>query len=149
MQCIIFIGAQATGKSTMFRSHFARTHVHISLDVLRTRHREQRFFEICLETRQPFVVDNTNPRRTDRSRYIIPAREHSFTVIGYYFQSRIEDMLERNAARATGERIPDKGLRGTLAALELPSLTEGFDQLYYVEWDKQKDYRISGWNDEV
>ena len=35
MQLIIFIGLQASGKSTFFRTHFATTHEHISKDLMR------------------------------------------------------------------------------------------------------------------
>jgi hypothetical protein len=39
MEAIIFIGVQATGKSSYFRDRFFGTHVRISLDLLKTRHR--------------------------------------------------------------------------------------------------------------
>ncbi|MBN1315005.1 MAG: hypothetical protein JXA42_06040 [Anaerolineales bacterium] len=37
MQAVIFIGIQATGKSTFFKERFFNTHVRISLDLLKTR----------------------------------------------------------------------------------------------------------------
>jgi hypothetical protein len=46
--------------------------VRISLDLLRTRRREQLLLAACLEGRQPFVVDNTNRMIADRARYIAP-----------------------------------------------------------------------------
>ena len=49
MQAVIFIGIQATGKTTFYVQHFLNTHLRISLDVLRTRHREARFLETCLQ----------------------------------------------------------------------------------------------------
>ncbi|MEO1133121.1 MAG: ATP-binding protein, partial [Cyanobacteria bacterium J06639_1] len=58
MQAIIFIGIQASGKSTFFAQKFADTHVRINLDMLKTRHREKCLLETCLEIGQPFVVDN-------------------------------------------------------------------------------------------
>ena len=42
MDMVIFIGIQATGKSTFFQEQFADTHVRVNLDMLRTRHRERR-----------------------------------------------------------------------------------------------------------
>lgn len=61
MEAIIFIGIQGAGKSTFYRHHFFNTHIRINLDMLKTRHREQIFLQACLEAKQPFVVDNTNP----------------------------------------------------------------------------------------
>ncbi|MDL2321544.1 ATP-binding protein, partial [Desulfosarcina sp. OttesenSCG-928-B08] len=66
MEAIIFCGIQASGKSTFYLERFFKTHVRISLDLLRTRNRENRFLSLCLETGQHFVVDNTNPTRSDR-----------------------------------------------------------------------------------
>jgi predicted kinase len=64
MEAVIFCGIQGAGKSTFFKKHFFQTHVRISLDLLRTRHREKVFLTACLESGQRFVVDNTNPTRT-------------------------------------------------------------------------------------
>ena len=41
MEIILFIGIQATGKSSFFRERFFRTHVRVNLDMLKTRHREK------------------------------------------------------------------------------------------------------------
>ncbi len=78
MEAVIFIGVQGAGKSSYFREQFFSTHVRVSLDLLKTRHREGRFLDLCLETGQRFVIDNTNPTRGERSRYIVPAREAGF-----------------------------------------------------------------------
>src|SRR6516164_1171756 len=99
MEAVLFIGVQASGKSTFYRERFFATHVRINLDMLKTRHRERRFLEVCLETRQPFVVDNTNPTRTQRQVYITAAKQAGFRVKGYYFQSKIEDCQSRNEQR--------------------------------------------------
>lgn len=67
---IIFIGIQATGKSTFFRERFSDSHVRINLDMLKTRHREAKLLSVCIETHQSFVIDNTNPSRKERARYL-------------------------------------------------------------------------------
>jgi hypothetical protein len=86
----------------------------INLDRLKTRNRETRFLEACLETRQPFVVDNTNASRAERQKYIEAAKQGGFKVIGYYFQSRIEDCKWRNEKRPADQQIPLRGILGTL-----------------------------------
>ena len=148
MEAIIFCGIQATGKSTFFKNQFFKTHVRISLDLLKTRHRETLFLEVCLKTQQSFVVDNTNPTPLERSKYIELAKKHSFKVIGYYFQSKVKDALERNRLRMGKEFVPEVGIKGTAARLEFPSLEEGYDELYYVEIvDNQ--FIIKKWSDEI
>lgn len=148
MEAIIFCGIQATGKSTFFKEHFFKSHVRLSLDLLKTRHREDRFLEVCLQTQQPFVIDNTNPGKADRARYITAARNHKYKVTGYYFQSRIHEAMERNSVRSGKERIPEVGIKSTFNKLELPGLEEGFDELYYVEI-ADNNFIIKPWNNEI
>ncbi len=105
MELLLFIGIQATGKSSFYRERFYRTHVRVNLDMLKTRHREKLLVQACT----PFVVDNTNLTREDRTRYIAPAKAAGFAVHGYFFQSRVTDALVRNAQREANERVPELG----------------------------------------
>lgn len=148
MQAIIFIGIQATGKTTFYLNNFFRTHLYISLDQLNTRNKEAQFIETCLRTQQAFVVDNTNPTRAERKLYIDKARSHQFRVIAYYFQSKLEQALLWNAQRAGKAKIPDLGIKGTYHKLELPSVDEGFDELYYVEY-KNNEWLVKNWDNEI
>jgi len=130
MQAILLVGIQGSGKSTFYRERFFDTHVRISLDLLRTRHREQALLRFCLETAQPFVVDKTNVRMAERARYIAPARAAGFRVVGYFFEPDPAGCFERNQRRQ--QPIPAAGLFGTLRRLQRPMLEEGFDELYRV-----------------
>lgn len=148
MEAILFVGIQATGKTTFYRERFFKTHVRLSMDMLRTRHREEILVRACLEGKQPFVVDNTNPTKEERARYIAWAREHRFRVKGYYFHCGIEAALERNAARKGKERIPDVGIEGTYRKLETPTLDEGFDALHRVKPGVDGAFTVVKWQDE-
>lgn len=130
MECVLFIGVQASGKSSFFAQRFADTHLRLNLDMLRTRHREALLLRACLDARAAFVVDNTNPTRADRQRYIPAARAARFRVTGYWFDTSVDDALRRNAARA--RQVPERGVRGTHARLEAPAYDEGFDALAVV-----------------
>src|SRR3954463_12260278 len=113
MEAVIFVGVQASGKSSFYKDRFFRTHVRINLDMLRTRHRERLLLGACLQGQQPLVVDNTNPTAAARSRYLIPARAAGFRVIGYYFQTSLAEAISRNTERPAPEQVPVKGLAGT------------------------------------
>lgn len=149
MEAVIFVGLQGAGKSTFYQERFSATHLRLSLDVLRTRHRERRLLQACVETRQPFVVDNTNPTRAERQAYVRAARDAGFRVIGYYFQSRVEDCKRRNEQRSAAQRVPLPGILGTAGRMELPSPGEGFDELYYVRIDGACGFVVEGWRDNV
>jgi len=129
---IIFIGLQGSGKSQFYRERFFNSHARISMDLLKTRNRENRFLELCLELQQPFVIDNTNPTVDDRKRYIGPARTRGYCIIGYCFEVDIGLALKRNESRQGREKIPKVGIFTTRKRMQPPTLSEGFDKLYVV-----------------
>ncbi|MFC1642256.1 AAA family ATPase [Myxococcota bacterium] len=146
MECVILMGIQGSGKSTFFKERFADSHVRVNPDMLKTRHRELLLVRACIEGKTKFVVDNTNVKRDDRTRYISIAKDAGFRVVGYYLQSQLDACIERNDARAAP--IPVGAIRGTHKRLELPTLDEGFDELFYVQ---QIDgaFAVKDWSDEV
>jgi predicted kinase len=148
METVIFCGIQATGKTTFFKEKFFKTHIRISLDQLNTRNKEQKFIETCILTQHPFVVDNTNPSREERAIYIAIAKANKFRVIGYYFQSKLAEALVRNSQRIGKENIPEIGIKGTFKRLNLPSMEEGFDELYYVTTGNNT-FIVKEWSDEI
>ncbi len=148
MKGVILVGLQASGKSSFYLSNFFKSHLCLSMYMLRTRHRESILFNACLESKQPVVIDNTNPTKEEREKYISRFKDHRFEVVGYYFASNLSDCLERNASREGKDRIPDVGLKGTYNKLELPEYSEGFDVLYYVTM-KNGVFKVEDWKDEV
>ena len=136
MEAVIFVGIQASGKSSFYRARFFDTHLRINLDMLKTRHREQLLLHACIEAKQPFVVDNTNPSVEERARYIELARSGGLRVVGYYFCLQPKEALARNNQRTGKARIPKKGILGTYKRLRVPTAEEGFDELYRVYIDE-------------
>jgi predicted kinase len=148
MEAVLFIGIQGTGKSSFFKERFFSTHVRISLDLLKTRHREQRLLRACLDTQQPIVIDNTNPTRGERSMYLSVAKAARYSVLGFYFQSKVADCLERNRLRSERECVPDIAILSTAKKLELPAFQEGFDLVFYVRLDSGR-FVVEEWQDEI
>ena len=131
-QMILLVGIPGSGKSTFAAANFPTEYVRISRDVLRTRARVASALAEAMERRRNIVIDNTNVERIERERFILPARAAGYRVTGYYFQSVIKDCLGRNAQRSGAARIPDAGVIARAKDLEMPSLEEGFDELFYV-----------------
>jgi predicted kinase len=142
MEAIVLCGVQGSGKTTLYRDWFLETHARVSMDLLRTRHREAEFLRTCLETRQPFVVDNTNPTPADRARYVEPARAAGFRVIGYLVEIDPTEALGRNAERTGKARVPVSGVLGTARRLQRPTLEEGFDELWHATAAPAGGWRI-------
>ena len=136
MEAVVFVGIQASGKSSFYRARFFDTHLRINLDMLKTRHREQILLHACIEAKQPFVVDNTNPSVEERARYIKLARSGGFRVVGYYFHSHPKEALALNNQRTGKARIPEQGILSTYKRLCVPTMEEGFDELYHAHIDE-------------
>lgn len=132
MEAVIFVGIQGCGKSTLFRERFEDTHIRLNLDMLKTRRREKLLIEACLEAKQPFVVDNTNPTRTDRERYLPKAKAAGFRTVAYWFDVDFEECKRRNASRLGKKVVPPFVLSIIRKKMELPSTVEGFDEVHRV-----------------
>jgi predicted kinase len=143
MEAVIFVGVQGAGKSTFYRERFFDTHVRISLDMLRTRKREQQLVTACLDAGQSFVVDNTNPQASDRARYLEAARSQRFRVIAYFFDVPLRDAMDRNNNRKLRQKIPAVAVAGTHKKLERPSKGEGFDQIFTVRVTNQDGFVVT------
>jgi predicted kinase len=150
MELIIFIGLQASGKSTFFRKKFAATHAHISKDLMPRKGKEQRqqqLIETALQASRSIVIDNTNPSPIDRATIIQQGKTYQATIIGYYFSSIIDECMQRNLQREGKELVPDVGFYSTVKKLEKPTYAEGFDRLFYVRIGEDNDFIINPWGE--
>ena len=132
---IIMMGLQGSGKSTFYAKHLSENYVRVNLDTLKTRYQERLLIDECIGEGKSFAIDNTNPTRADRARYITLAREQGYYVIGYFMESKIKDCVARNALREGKARVPNTAIAATSNKLEIPSFEEGFDELYFVKND--------------
>ena len=143
---VLFIGIQASGKSTLYYERFQGSYTHINLDRLHTRNKERIKFLDAVSKGEDIVIDNTNPTKAERQRYIPLAKENGYRIIAYYFQSCIKDCIDRNERRDTKTKIPCNAIAHTHRILELPSYNEGFDEMYYVRMG-DKNMVVEKWGD--
>jgi predicted kinase len=149
MELIIFMGLQASGKSTFYRSHFAATHAYVSKDLLRNNkkpgRRQMQLVEEALQAGQSVVVDNTNPTPQEREPLLRLGHEYGAEVIGYYFESQVRPSLERNKTRPGKARVPNVAIYTTAKKLIRPSYAEGFDKLYDVRIVDDVGFEVREW----
>ncbi|HEX2951879.1 MAG TPA: ATP-binding protein [Armatimonadota bacterium] len=151
MELVIFTGLQGSGKSTFYRTMFVETHQIVSKDLMKNVRkkniREQQLISEALAEGRSVVVDNTNPTPEDRIPLIELGHQYHALVIGYYFESRVKDCLERNSWREGRARVPDVAIYATIKKLRPPSFREGFDQLFFVHIDRKRGYIITPWRE--
>ena len=136
LELIIFVGLQASGKSTYYHTHFAATHVHVSKDLMKNaRNREMKQRQLigdALATGKSVVVDNTNPTRAAREPLIEIGRRHGARVVAYYFETTVKEAIARNRAREGKARVPDVAIYVTARKFAAPSFDEGFDEVRVI-----------------
>lgn len=152
MDMLIFIGLQASGKSTFYRAHFFATHAYVSKDLLRNNKRparqQQQLVEDALRAGRSVVIDNTNPTREDRAPLIALGHHYGAQVIGYYFEPQVKRSIERNNLRTGKERVPPVAIFTTLKRFTPPLYKEGFDQLYSVLPKDNFEFEILPWRED-
>lgn len=135
-ELVIFVGLQASGKSTFFRERFAATHEHVSKDLFpnnkNPNRRQLHLVKAALSGDGSVVVDNTNPSPEDRRPLIELGRACGATVVGYYFEATTRACVERNRGREGRARVPDVAIYATAKRLVEPSYAEGFDDILRV-----------------
>ena len=132
---VIMIGIQGSGKSTFYHKYLADSYVRVNLDTLKTRYQEELLISECIKDGKSFAIDNTNPTRADRQRYIPLAQYAGYKVIGYFMESKLKTCIERNNQRTGTARIPTTAIAATSNKLQMPSYDEGFDEIYFVKND--------------
>lgn len=134
---IVMIGIQGSGKSTFYHKYLADSYVRVNLDTLKTRHQENLLIAECIRDGKSFAIDNTNPTRADRQRYIPLAQYAGYRIVGYFMESKLKPCIERNSQRTGKEKIPAAAIAATSNKLQIPAYDEGFDELYFVKNDGQ------------
>ena len=143
---VILMGIQASGKSTFYKTFLANDFVRVNLDTLKTRFQEKLLLEDCFEKGLRFAVDNTNPTKLDRQRYIPRAKEEGYKIVGYFLESKIQPCVQRNGLREGKACVPERAIYATANKFERPSYSEGFNELYYVKNDGVT-FTVTKWQD--
>jgi predicted kinase len=135
-ELIVFVGLQASGKSTFYRANFSETHVHVSKDLYprsaKKDRRQTEEIEAALRSGRSVVVDNTNPTVEVRAPLISLGRAAGAKIIAYNFRSSVRGAVERNRNREGKERVPDAAVYITASKLRPATAEEGFDEVRTV-----------------
>jgi predicted kinase len=136
MELVLFIGLQASGKSTFYRTRLAATHELVSKDLMpnnpRPERRQRQLVEEALARSASVAVDNTNPTPEVRAPLIALGHAFGAEIVGYWFDATAGACLARNRQREGRARVPDIAIFATRKILRLPTLEEGFDRLWRV-----------------
>ena len=103
----VLVGAQGAGKST---------------------------WAAALKAREPqsVVFDAILVKKSERAPIIAEARRVGVGAVAVWFQTSLETCLARNAERPQDQVVPERNIRNVYAAIEPPTLQEGFSEIVLV-----------------
>ncbi len=146
-ELVIFVGLQASGKTSFYRRFLKPTHTLVSKDSLRSKRergkRQEALIRAAMSARQNVVVDNTNPTAEDRRPLIDLGNAYQYRLIAVYFDASIEECMARNALRVGRDGVPEVGLRVTSRLLVRPTFSEGYHAILRVHLLPSGDFETT------
>jgi len=103
----VLVGAQASGKTTWARAKAA-------------------------QDPNAILFDTILVKKSERRPILAAAREAGVPVVAIWLKTPLDACVARNAARPVNELCDEEAVRNVFAALEPPSLEEGFAQVHEV-----------------
>ncbi|HAG07974.1 MAG: hypothetical protein XD78_0785 [Desulfotomaculum sp. 46_296] len=138
---IVLIGPPAAGKSTWL--HQFRGEVISTDDIRRDEFGVQydpllepavwwiayKRLSQALAVGKEVCFDATNTTKARRKPLISRGKQAGASIEAIVFLQDLDSLIERNAARPPGKRVPGEVIEAKYRELEMPSLEEGFDKI--------------------
>lgn len=164
-EIIIFVGYPGCGKSTFYKQYF-NNYVHINQDILKTK---IKCLKLCLNSMKEnknIVIDNTNPSKEIRQKYINMAKLNNYKCRCIYFDidlllakhmnyyrelSKNNDIIitENDSLKIIHSetlRVPDIAYNMYKSKFEMPEISEGFDEIINIkskiEFDNEENKNL-------
>ena len=144
-EMIVFVGYPAAGKSSFFRTYLEPKHYcHVNRDTLGSWQKCVTKCNQHLQAGKHVVVDNTNPDKESRKRYIDVARQFKVPVRCFQFMTSIGHAKHNNKFRQlTAKDDPKSGKVNDMvfniykSKFVEPTCDEGFSDVTKIEFCPQ------------
>lgn len=143
------IGAPGCGKSTYIQNHLKENELVISRDKIRfgmlndndeyfSKEKEVynefiKQIDAAIAADATFYVDQTSLNAAARNKLFSRLKKRPDKVIGIYFTTSLDTILQRNAQRTGRALVPEDAVINMFNSLTKPTLEEGFDEILEVE----------------
>ena len=145
----IMIGAPGSGKTTWCKNNVPKNAVYISRDEIRFNiikdedsyfSKEKIVYDIfinkineALESGLDVYADQTSLNAGSRKKLINALNKKPDEIIGIYFTTPLDIVLQRNAQRTGRALVPEDVVVNMFNSLTRPTLDEGFTEILEVE----------------
>ena len=145
----VVIGAPGCGKSYYIKQHLKDNEIVISRDKIRfgmLGEKDEYFskekdvynefikqIDAAIAADATFYVDQTSLNAAARNKLFSRLKRKPNQIIGIYFNTPLDIILQRNAQRTGRALVPESAVINMYNALEYPTLDEGFSDIWEVE----------------
>lgn len=139
-EVVLFVGYPASGKTSFFKKLFElKGYCHVNRDTLGSW---QKCVSKCtefLKAGRHVAIDNTNPDRDSRARYIEVAKQFSVPVRCFQFMTSIDHARHNNRFRELTSKgkiikVNDMVFNMYKSKFVEPSLDEGFSEIVKIQF---------------
>ncbi|KAL8596825.1 hypothetical protein ACOMHN_027154 [Nucella lapillus] len=138
-EVVVFVGLQASGKSSFAKNHLLpKGYVHVNQDTLKTWQRCVSECSRALEAGKSVIIDNTNVELETRARYIDCARKARVPCRCFFFDFTISHCRHNERYREISNKehkpINEQIFNSTKSRFKIPELREGFSKIVKVNF---------------
>ncbi|XP_065207396.1 uncharacterized protein F21D5.5-like [Planococcus citri] len=136
-EIIVMIGYPGSGKTFFSKTHLVSAgYNYVNRDTLKTWQKCVKLTEHSVGNDKSVVVDNTNPDKESRARYINVGKEFNVPVRAFWMNVSLDHARHNNTFRkitdTTHEIVPNYSLNHF--TIEPPDLSEGFTEIVRVNF---------------
>lgn len=138
-EVVVMVGYPASGKSFFSREYLgAKGYTCVNRDTMKTWQKCVAACKQSLASGKSVVIDNTNPDKISRKRYIDCAKAQGCPCRCFVFQVSMEHARHNNRFRELSasdhDKVPDMVFYQYRKAFEEPDLSEGFSKILKVNF---------------
>lgn len=140
-ELIILVGYPASGK-TYFTKKYLYDYKHINQDELKTLSKCLTLTEKEIQNKKSIVIDNTNPSKDTRKKYLDLCKKYNIKSRCIYFDIDINIIKHLNIYRELiGEkkRIPEIAYKIYKKKFEFPTKEEGYEEI--INWNLNLEFK--------
>ncbi|RZB94430.1 PNK3P, AAA 33, and/or Zeta toxin domain containing protein [Asbolus verrucosus] len=136
-EVILMVGGPASGKSFYCKNQLIpKGYVHVSRDKLGTWQKCAKSLEECIQRNQSVVIDNTNPDKESRQRFIDVAKRHGVSCRCFVMATTHKHAKHNNRFRELTDKshltVGELVLNSYKKGFQEPELSEGFSEIVKV-----------------